>query len=276
MRLVTWHSQAHDGAGVRERAAQTDNFPTAHVPSKTGILMSRSLRSPAALMTAYVALFIWNGPWLGSEGPAHRNGVQIVVAVLLAVFAARGSRSSRVVMITYSIFGVLATFFGSANLGPSKPLGAILLALTCFLAEIGLLVSTPMYQRTRPGGSPDQVRDDPFLPWPKLWSVLTSAAGGLVMALVPFSDGVRETFCSAGRGRPASPCWTSGFGYPIAYRFPWDNLAPRGINWGAFATDWALWGLSILLVIYLVRLNRSREYADPGKPPSAEPVPGHP
>jgi hypothetical protein len=238
--------------------------------------MSRSLRSPAVLMAAYVALFIWNGPWLGSEIPAHRNGFQIFVAILLAIFAARGSQAARVVMITYSIVGVLGVFFGSADPGPTKPLGAILLALTCMLAQIALLVSSPMYQRTRPGGSSDQAQGHPFLPWPRVWSVLAGAAGGLAMALVPFSDGTRETLCSAGSGRPASPCQTAGFGYPIAYRFPWNNLAPRGINWAAFATDWALWGLSILLVIYLVQLNRSREYADLGKPPSAEPVPGHP
>lgn len=67
--------------------------------------MSRSLRSPAVLMTAYIALFIWNRPWHGSERPASRNGMQIVVAILLAIFAARGSRSARVVMITYSIIG---------------------------------------------------------------------------------------------------------------------------------------------------------------------------
>jgi hypothetical protein len=227
-------------------------------------------------MAVYVVLFSWNGPWLGSEIPAHRNGFQILVAIVLAIFAVRGSRVARVVMITYSILGVLAVFFGSAHLGPAKPLGAILLALTGMLAQIGLLVSSPMYHRTRPDGYPSADQGDPFLPWPKVWSVLAGAAGGLVMALVPFSDGVRETFCSAGSGRPASPCQTAGFGYPIAYRFPWDSLAPRGINWAAFATDWALWGLSILLVIYLVRLNRSREYSEPGAPPAAEPVPGHP
>ena len=172
-------------------------------------------------------------------------------------------------MITYSIVGVLAVFFGSAHLGPAKPLGTILLALTCMLAQIGLLVSSPMYQRTRPGESADQAQGDPFLPWPKMWSVLVGAVGGLAMALVPFSDGVRETLCSAGIGRPASPCQTAGFGYPIAYRFPRNNLAPRGINWAAFATDWALWGVSILLVIYLVQLDRSRDYPDPGKASAA-------
>jgi hypothetical protein len=238
--------------------------------------MARSLRSPAVLMAAYVALFSWNGPWLGSEIPAHRNAFQILVAIVLAMFAAKGSRAARVVMITYSILGVLAVFFGSAHLGPVKPLGAILLTLTGILAQIGLLVSSPMYQRTRPDGYPSTGQGDPFLPWPKVRSLLAGAGGGLVMALVPFSDGARETLCSAGSGHPASPCQTSGFGYPIAYRFSWDDLAPRGINSAAFATDWALWGLSILLVIYLVQLNRSREYSKPATPPAAEPVLGHP
>jgi hypothetical protein len=239
--------------------------------------MSRSLRSPAVLMAAYVALFIWNGPWLGSQTPASRNGFQILVAILLAISAARGSRAARVVMITYSIVGVLAVFFGSAHVAPpAQPFGAILVTLTCMLAQIGLLVSSPMYQRTRPDGCPVQVRGESFLPWPKTWSVLAGVAGGLAMALVPFSDGMRETLCSAGIGRPASPCQTAGFGYPIAYRFSWNDLAPRGINWAAFATDWALWGLSIMLVIYLVQLNRSREYPKPGMPPPGEPVPGHP
>jgi hypothetical protein len=227
-------------------------------------------------MAAYVVLFSWDGPWLGSEIPAHRNGFQILVAILLAIFAARGSRTARVVMITYSIVGVLGVFFGSAQLEPPKALGAVLLTLTCILAQIGLLVSSPMYQRTRPGACPDEAQDHPFLPWPKLWSLLAGAGGGLAMALVPFSDGARETLCSAGSGHPASPCQAAGFGYPIAYRFSWADLAPRGINWAAFATDWALWGLSILLVIYLVQLNRSREYSEPATPPAAEPVPGHP
>lgn len=236
--------------------------------------MSRSLRSPAVLMAVYVVLFSWNGPWLGSEIPANRNGFQVLVAIILAIFAARGSRAARVAMITYSLAGVLAVFFGAADVGASKPPGALLLTLACFLAQIALLVSTPMYQRTRSGWAPGQFHGDPFLPQPRLWSVLAAAGSGLVLALVPFSDGGRETICSAGGGRPSFSCLAPGFGYPIAYRYSWDNLAPRGINLESFASDWVLWGFSVLLVIYLVQLNRSREYSEPGAPPAAEL--GHP
>jgi len=236
--------------------------------------MSRILRSPALLMTAYIALFSWDGPWLASASyPAHRNDVQIVIAVLLAVFAARGSRPARVVMITYSIYGVLVLFVGTSHVNGSTLLGTILLALMCYVAEVGLLVSTPMYRRTRPEGARDEVAGKPFLPRPPVSVVLAGVIGGFAMALVPFSDGLRETVCSAGRGSPAGPCLAPGYGYPVAYRYPWHNLAPRGTSLAAFSTDWMLWGVSILLVTYLVQLNRSREYAELGEAP-AEPVGG--
>jgi hypothetical protein len=236
-------------------------------------MTARSLRSPAVLMAIYVAAFICGGPWLGSGSTAHRNAPQIAIAVLLAVFAARGSRSARVLMITYSVLGVFVVFVGSTLRGPSEPLAASFLALTCVLVQIGLLVSTPMYQRTRRGWSPGQFQAGQFLPWPKLWEVLASAAGGLVMALLPFSDGIRETACSAGGARSVQPCGAGGFGYPIAYRFAYNNLAPRGIDFAAFAMDLELWTLSILLVLYLLQVSRSRESADPDGRPAVEPIP---
>lgn len=60
--------------------------------------MARSLRSPAVLMAVYVGIFLYAGPWLatGSEPDVP----QVVVAVLLAVLAARGSQAARVLMIT--------------------------------------------------------------------------------------------------------------------------------------------------------------------------------
>jgi len=236
--------------------------------------MARSFRSPAVLMTVYVALFICGGPWLGTS-TATRNGPQIAIAVLLAVLAARGSRTARVLMIIYSVLGAFAVFGSTAHWGPSEPLAAGSLALTCVLVQIGLLLSTPMYDRTRPEWPPGQLPAAPFLPWPKVWAVLVSAAGGFVMALVPFSDGLRETACSAGGVRPV-PCEAAGYGYPIAYKFLYNSLAPRGFHFAALAADWAIWSLGIFLVVYLVQLSRSRENPEPGQRPAAEPVPAGP
>jgi hypothetical protein len=118
-------------------------------------------------MMLYVAAFICRGPWLGSD-TARRNVPQVVIAVLLAALAAWGSRSARMLVTTYSVLGVFAVFISSTHWGASAPVADGFLALTCALVQIGLLVSTPMYERTRPGWSPGQLQPDSWLPWPNL------------------------------------------------------------------------------------------------------------
>jgi hypothetical protein len=171
------------------------------VPSATRTLMARSLRSPGALMTVYVAVFICGGPWIGSASAAGRNVPQIAIAVLLAVLAARGSRPARVLMITYTVLGAFAVFYGTTYWGASEPFAASSLTLTCALVQIGLLVSVPMYQRTRPDWSLGAFQSEQFLPWPKLWAVLASAAGGIGLALLPFSDGAGPSVRRVAPGR---------------------------------------------------------------------------
>jgi hypothetical protein len=226
-------------------------------------------------MTVYVAAFICGGPWLGSD-PARRNVPQIAIAVMLAVLAARGRRSARILMTSYSVLGAFAVLYSSTHWGPSEPVADSFLALACALVQIGLLVSTPMYERTRPGWSPRQLQPGSWLPWPNLPVVLVGAAGGLVMALLPFSDGIRETVCREGGLRSAQACGAAGYGYPIAYRFAYNNLAPRGIDLASLATDWALWTVSILLVLYLVQVSKSRENTDAAQRPTVHPVPARP
>jgi hypothetical protein len=220
--------------------------------------MTRSYRSSAVLMTVYVVVFSYGGPWLGSAGSAHRNVSQIAVAAILAVLAARGSRPARILMISYSVCGAFAVFYDSTHWGATKPYSASFLVLACALVQVVLLISTPMYQRSRLSQLPGQLQADQFLPWPSLWAVLSGVAGGLVMALLPFSDGIRQTACSQSGAGSASSCAAAGFGYPIAYRFAYNDLAPRGLDVGAFAADWALWSLAILLVLYLLQVSRSR------------------
>src|SRR5215475_9519898 len=147
--------------------------------------MARSLRSPAVVMTAYVVVFAFGGPWLGS---AQRNLPQIAIAVVLAVLAARGSGWARFLMLIYSVRGVLALFYSSTHWGPSEPIAASLLVLACALVEVALLVSWPMYDRTRPRRSAGQSSSSQFLPRPRLWVFISSVAAGLIMTLVPFSD----------------------------------------------------------------------------------------
>ena len=250
--------------------------------------MSRSFRSPAVLMIVYVGIFFLAGPWLATGTAAHRNLTQLAIAVVLAVAAARGSRAARVLMITYSALGVLINLFGSTHWwSPPVPR---LLCMVCFMLEIALLASTPMYDRTRPGRAPPpgQFRGSPWLPRPPVWTLLLSASVGLGITLLQI-DNLRAIPCPAHANVLAhTPCLADGTGYPIAYRWVsgyvqiyggndnlrWLNIAaPHGLQVAAFATDWALWSLGILLVLYLIWLGHKRERTTEARQYGTEPSP---
>jgi hypothetical protein len=246
----------------------------------------RWLRSPAILMTAYVGLYVYAGPFvtIGSTR-GRRSAVEIIIAVVLAVLAVRGSRAARVLMITYSLFGVLAML--SPSTLSSAGVVARLEVFICCVVQVLLLVSTPMYQRTRPGSSQDERWATPFLLAPRIWMVLASVAGGLVITVLPLVGwyGLRDSPCWP--GHPAAhwgPCMALGYGRPFAYRFRGGIMqfredsthwlfvaAPQGIHPAAFAADWAMWSISALLALYLVSLSRRRDFGIAGGWSAASP-----
>jgi hypothetical protein len=250
----------------------------------------RWLRSPAVLMTAYVGLFLYAGPWIGPVGAAHRNGFQVLVAICLAWLACRGRRAPRVLMIAYSILGVFVMLVGSTSSWWPDATALRLGPFVCYLAQICLLVSTPMYERTRPGYSPGRLRSTQFLPAPRLWMLPVSVTAGVIVTLLPIAN-LRALACPPGHfAAHDGSCLAQGTGYPIAYRFEggilrlpggnvqWlDVLAPRGLQVAAFAADWAMWTLAVALVLYLYWLNRHREYGPyrPG-PVASSPAPASP
>jgi len=229
------------------------------------------LRTPAVLMTAYVGLFLYAGPSVGTGSGSHRD---VIVAILLAVFASRGSRVARVLMITYSVIGVLVMLIGSTSWWSTQAPALRFEYFVCYLIQICLLVSTPMYERTRPGWSPHRFPPTQFLPAPRIWMVLASTTIGLIITLLPLA-GLRPVACPDSQlAAHALPCLAQGTGYPIAYRFDggilrlragsvqWLNVpAPRGTQALALAADWAMWSLGILLVFYLAWLTMDRGYA---------------
>ncbi|HEX9035077.1 MAG TPA: hypothetical protein VF834_24820, partial [Streptosporangiaceae bacterium] len=181
------------------------------------VLMARSLRSPVVLMTAYVVIFWYAGPWLATGCAPHRNVPQVAVWVLLAMLAARGSRPARMLMIIYSAVGVLVILFGKPGwtAGTSE---RFIWLLACYLTQVGLLVRTPMYERTRLGWRPGQYPTARFLPLPRLWVALASGAAGVAMLLLP-TQHFQVIACPAGHAVQRPPCLANGYGYPIAYRF---------------------------------------------------------
>lgn len=221
-------------------------------------------------MSAYVGLFLYAGPWVGPGGVAHRNWVEVLVAMCLAWLACRGSRAARVLLIAYSIFGVFIVLFGSTS-SWSPDAAAVRLGLfACCLAQVCLLVSAPMYERTSPARSPDRLPPTQFLPAPRVWTVATSVVAGLIITLLPFAN-PRAVACPPGHSAADGQCLAQGTGYPIAYRFDggiitmhagnvqWLNVAaPGGLQVIAFVTDWAMWSLSVALILYLVWLDIRR------------------
>lgn len=72
---------------------------------------------------------------------------------------------------------------------------------------------------------------------------------------------------AAGTGKPFAYNWWGGYvqipGDDVTH---WLNVAtPTGIQVPEFAADWAMWALAILLVLYLIGLNRSHEHSEPPK-----------
>jgi hypothetical protein len=259
------------------------------VPVARGIAMPvRWLQSPALLMAAYVGLFLYAGPF-GPVDSAHRDWLPALVVICLVWLACRGSRTARVLLIAYSILGILTMLFGSTSSWWPDAAAVRLGPFACYLAQICLLVSTPMYERTRPGRSPASLPATQFLPAPRLWMLPASVAAGVIITLLPFAD-LRALACPPRPSAADGACLAQGTGYPIAYRFDggivtlhagnvqWLNVAaPRGLQVIALAADWAMWTLAVSLVLYLVWLNMHREYGSyrPG-PVAPSPAPASP
>ena len=218
---------------------------------------------------------------------AHRSIGELVVAVVLAILAARGSRAARVLMIAYSAFGCLLMLFGGSQVW--VPILARLSGMVCYVFQIALLVSTPMYLRSRPDPVPGRSRA-PWLPVPRVWALLVSAGGGLGITLLHLGNlrpipcpahvtVVAHTPCLAGGyGEPFAWTWFGGYTQNTAYDMTrWLHVAtPSGVQVAPFAADWAMWCLAILLVFYLIGLNQSREYSGPPQRYAAGPAPAGP
>lgn len=258
--------------------------------------MARRWCSPSAMMTVYLVLFVWAGPWAdNSETLSHgmvsegRNLPAILIAAFLAWRVVRGGRLSRGLIIVFTITGANA-MISSGMMRAGDPVAIGFLAI--YAVQVAILLSTPVYNRTR--------QDQAHLPsagaslWeiPPRWMPVAAAAGGIVITLLflgnmsyqPVSSCQARGYLSP-HAAPLARCGTLAEGYPLHYlsAYPAAGLntgstvspanlsvfAEPVINKGAAAADLAVWGLVTFAACYMLWLPSRRPA---GSPAAAQPV----
>jgi hypothetical protein len=118
--------------------------------------VARIWRKPGVLMIAYLVLFGIAGPWPTGSSPATAaqlthavDPAAIVVAVFLAWRVTRGGAFARGLIIFYTACGI-ESLLNSPGLRSGSLISLGLLAI--YLVQIALLLSTPVYNRTRKTG----------------------------------------------------------------------------------------------------------------------------
>jgi len=259
--------------------------------------VARIWRKPGVLMIAYLILFGIAGPWPTRSAPATAaqlthavDPASIVFAAFLAWRVTRGGSFARGLIILYTATGI-AALLNTPVMRSGSLIGLGFLAI--YLVQIALLVSTPVYNRTRKnqtGLAPD---GSWLWPVPTRWLPVSAAAAGLIMTLLFLGNmdsqpvpGCQVPGYLAPHSAPLAQCATLAEGYPIHYlsavptlslnsgnKVAAGNLAVFAdpvISKSAAAEDLAIWALVSFAALYLLWLP-SRRPAESTAP--REPVP---
>jgi hypothetical protein len=245
---------------------------------KPRAIMTQIWRKPGAIMTAYVLLFA--GAALvhpGMKFPPTAAWVSAVsVGVALAAFLAwqvtRGSATARALTVVYTILLIIAAI-GSPDLRSGGLVSLGLLAL--YLVQIALLVSTPIYDRTRQDSADLPPVEAPLWPIPPWWMAAVALAAGVAITLLFLSSmDWQSVACAVTPGSTApAHCAALAEGYPVHFlsAIPSANSAYPVINKVAAAEDVAVWIVLSFAACYLIWLP-SRRPAEAGAASVAAPV----
>jgi hypothetical protein len=235
-------------------------------------------------MTAYVALFLIGGPWGDVSNPSPHGmlwqapGVPALVAAFLAWRVTRGSRFSRCLIIFFTVIGALA-FINSGGIRSGSLASFGFLGI--YVVQIGLMLSAPIYNRTRREEDREQEPVPCMWVTPSAWLLAAGAAGGVIMTLLYLGNMSPETVrgCEAsnsGTGHVAASadCTTLAEGYPVHFlsAAPFLTLDPGQtvkvadigvfadpvIDKGACAADFATWAVVSFLALYMLQLPSRR------------------
>jgi hypothetical protein len=235
--------------------------------------MGRIWRSDArTVLLAYFALILavtgYAAAVPGAAWPLQGDHTSwLPVAAFLTWRVSRGGRASRVFLILAGLFCAA----GAADTGPAGWNLAVPGLLALYAAQIALLLSPAVYDRTRPASAPRLDASAAARARPPLWMVLAALLTGLVVTLlylgsmglvpIPGCGPVGATVAQL-----PGHCVTLAEGFPLRFRA--IDPAWPGIDKAALLADWAQWSLVSFAVFYLLRLS-SRSARLPATPPTA-------
>jgi hypothetical protein len=143
----------------------------------------------------------------------------------------------------------------------------VLALLAIYAAQIALLVSPAVYQRTRLSAPPGP-RSFPSMPVkPPLWMLLLALLAGLVITLLYLGsmDVAAIPGCGPAGATAAqlpNDCFGLAEGYPLRFLTAYQGIPE--ISQSALILDWAQWSLVSFSTLYLLWLpgRRSRPLPD--------------
>ena len=232
-------------------------------------MLWRNSRWAGLMMMAYVLLSLAVGPDVFSTTGPGPVGLQAhVFGALAAAFFAwrvtRGGRISRMLLIMVTEVAFLAAAFTIASrFGP-----LVFGVLVAYAAQLALLFSPAVYQRTRPPGWPGRVGWTRVRPPSAV--LLFGALAGLVVTLLGLSHLDTPVAGCYGHGGQVSSilCVTFTDGYPLRWLAVYHSALV--VNWGAMLKDLAQYTVISVSVLYGLWLGpRTREEPARGRIPAA-------
>lgn len=236
-------------------------------------------------MIAYLVLYVLAGPWQSQSAPGSvaqlardRSLEPIIIAAFLAWRVTRGGWFSRGLIIVYTVLGADAMINSPAmRSGSLVSLGL----LAIYAAQIALLVSSPVYDRTQRDSGDGQAGGSRLWEIPPRWMPIAAAVGGIAITLLflgstsyqPISACQARGYLSP-RAAPLSQCGALAEGYPVHFLSALPSLslasgntvkaanlsmfADPVVSKGAAAEDMTIWTLACFTMAYLFWLPSRR------------------
>jgi hypothetical protein len=222
--------------------------------------MGRIWRSDArTVLLAYFALILAAAGCAaalpGAAWPLQGDHVSwLPVAAFLTWRVSRGGRVSRVLLIVAGLFCAA----GAAHTGPPGWNPAVFGLLALYAAQIALLLSPAVYDRTRPASAPRLDATAAVRARPPVWMLPAAVLLGLVVTLLYMGSMGLVPIAGCGPAGATiaqlpSHCFALAEGFPLRFR----TVVPAqpGIDQAALLTDWTQWSLVSFAVLYLLRLQ---------------------